>query len=304
MNGSYYVRGINLKSQFLGESDKILSVLTRELGLVKAIAPGARKYQSSLNGRSGIFMVNELLISPGKSNPTQTSSLYRINQAQTLKTYPGLTKSLGKLAASQYLAEIALHQALEEHPQLELYELLNQHLDTLDSLPPSPQILIVAHLAKGVFDMLNLAGISPQVEVCCLTQKPLIPDLSNPKWQAGFSTTVGGTICLQTWENLKKQVSKQQENFHEPKKIPENDFERVLHRQELPKISRRLGAKELMMLQYLSQPGIIQIDSAYDDSWLSVEQILRHYTQYHLGFPIRSATLIDSYFAPNHDAIV
>ncbi|MBG0742245.1 DNA repair protein RecO [Cylindrospermopsis raciborskii LB2897] len=298
MNGSYQVRGINLKSQFLGESDKILTVLTRELGLIKAIAPGARKYQSSLNGRSGIFMVNELLISPGKSNPTQTSSLYRINQAQTLKTYTGLTKSLGKLAASQYLAEIALHQALEEHPQPELYDLLNQHLDILDSLPPIPQIAIVAHLAKGVFDMLNLAGISPQIQLCCLTQKPLIPDLSNPKWQAGFSTTAGGTICLQTWENFKKQ-----ENFHEPK-IPENDFERVLHHQELPKISRRLGAKELMMLQYLSQPGIIQIDSAYDDSWLSVEQILRHYTQYHLGFPIRSATLIDSYFAPNHDAIV
>ncbi|EFA70426.1 DNA repair protein RecO [Cylindrospermopsis raciborskii S07] len=298
MNGSYHVRGINLKSQFLGESDKILTVLTRELGLIKAIAPGSRKYQSSLNGRSGIFTVNELLISLGKSNPTQTSNLYKINQAQTLKTYPGLTKSLGKLAASQYLAEIALHQALEEHTQVELYDLLNQHLDTLDSLPPIPQIAIVAHLAKGVFDMLKLAGISPQIQVCCLTQKPLIPDLSNPKWQAGFSTTAGGTICLQTWENIKKQ-----EKFHEPK-IPENDFERVLHHQELPKISRRLGAKELMMLQYLSQPGIIQIDSAYDDSWLSVEQILRHYTQYHLGFPIRSATLIDSYFAPNHDAIV
>lgn len=298
MNGSYHVRGINLKSQFLGESDKILTVLTRELGLIKAIAPGSRKYQSSLNGRSGIFTVNELLISLGKSNPTQTSNLYKINQAQTLKTYPGLTKSLGKLAASQYLAEIALHQALEEHTQVELYDLLNQHLDTLDSLPPIPQIAIVAHLAKGVFDMLKLAGISPQIKVCCLTQKPLIPDLSNPKWQAGFSTTAGGTICLQTWENIKKQ-----EKFHEPK-IPENDFERVLHHQELPKISRRLGAKELMMLQYLSQPGIIQIDSAYDDSWLSVEQILRHYTQYHLGFPIRSATLIDSYFAPNHDAIV
>jgi DNA repair protein RecO (recombination protein O) len=31
---------------------------------------------------------------------------------------------------------------------------------------------------------------------------------------------------------------------------------------------------------------------------------LRQYTQYHLGQPIRSATLIDSYFAANHDAIV
>ncbi|MFM6278583.1 MAG: DNA repair protein RecO, partial [Dolichospermum sp.] len=37
---------------------------------------------------------------------------------------------------------------------------------------------------------------------------------------------------------------------------------------------------------------------------LAVEQLLRQYVQYHLGRPIHSATLIDSYFATNHDAIV
>ncbi|MGH7998556.1 MAG: DNA repair protein RecO, partial [Brasilonema sp.] len=59
----------------------------------------------------------------------------------------------------------------------------------------------------------------------------------------------------------------------------------------------------LSILQDLSQPEFIQ-DVATNDSWLSVEQILRHYTQYHFGRPIRSATLIDSYFAVNHDATV
>jgi DNA repair protein RecO (recombination protein O) len=48
----------------------------------------------------------------------------------------------------------------------------------------------------------------------------------------------------------------------------------------------------------------MKIDAASDSGWLAVEQILRQYVQYHLGQPIRSATLIDSYFATNHDAIV
>ena len=47
----------------------------------------------------------------------------------------------------------------------------------------------------------------------------------------------------------------------------------------------------------------MQIDAA-DYGWLSVEQILRQYAQYQLGRPIRSATLIDSYFAANHDATI
>jgi DNA repair protein RecO (recombination protein O) len=46
------------------------------------------------------------------------------------------------------------------------------------------------------------------------------------------------------------------------------------------------------------------LDASEKNSWLSVEQILRQYAQYHFGRPIRSAALIDSYFAANHDAIV
>jgi DNA repair protein RecO (recombination protein O) len=58
------------------------------------------------------------------------------------------------------------------------------------------------------------------------------------------------------------------------------------------------------MLQQLSQPDMIRMDATKNNNWLSVEQILRQYAQYHLGRPIRSATLIDSYFAANHDATV
>lgn len=90
---------------------------------------------------------------------------------------------------------------------------------------------------------------------------------------------------------------------HAPFPMP-NTQTVVVHRQEIPVISSRLGAMELALLQHLSQPEIMQIDGAKDYDWLSVEQILRQYAQYQLGRPIRSATLIDSYFAANHDATV
>ncbi|MEH2350612.1 MAG: DNA repair protein RecO [Nostoc sp.] len=294
MSRTYKATGINLKTQVLGESDKIVTILTPEFGLIRAVAPGARKHNSSLGGRSGMFVVNELLIAKGRS-------LDKITQAQTLKTYPGLAKDLGKLAASQYLAEIVLSQALSEQPQEELYELFNEHLHRLEALSSANASGVLAHLAHGVFHLLALAGVTPQVQVCCLSGRSLKPDFADPNWQVGFSIPAGGTICLETRERLRKEGERGRGGTEFP--MPHAQTV-VVHRQEMPVISCRLGSMELALLQHLSQPEIIQIDGARDHNWLSVEQILRQYTQYQLGRPIRSATLIDSYFAANHDATI
>lgn len=290
MTRTYQATGINLKAQALGESDRIVTILTREFGLIRAVAPGARKHNSSLGGRSGMFVVNELLIAKGRS-------LDKITQAQTLKTYPGLAKNLGKLAAGQYLAEIALYQALSEQPQEELYELLNEHLHRLEELPNTEAASIFAHLAHGVFHLLALGGLTPEVQVCCLTQRPLMPNFIDPNWQVGFSITTGGTICLDAWNALRKEGETRGQSLSPSSSTP--GYQTVLHRQEIPVITTRLSAIELAILQQLSQPEITSIN---DLGWLSVEQILRQYAQYHLGRPIRSATLIDSYFAANYDA--
>ncbi|MEA5579731.1 DNA repair protein RecO [Nodularia harveyana UHCC-0300] len=294
MSRTYKATGINLKAQVLGESDRIVTILTKEFGLIQAVAPGARKQNSSLGARTGMFVVNELLIAKGRS-------LDKIIQAQTVKNYPGLAQNLGKLAAGQYLAEIVLCQALSEQPQEELYQLLNEYLDQLEALP-SQDAAIYAHLAHGVFHLFALAGLSPQVQACCLTHNSLKPNFTDPNWRVGFSVTAGGTVCLEAWENLRKQ--RDEPGLSPSADHPNLDYKTVFHREEIPVISCHLDATELAMLQYLSQPEIMRMEAAKNYSWLSVEQILRQYAQYHLGRPIRSATLIDSYFAANHDATV
>ncbi|MDZ7965673.1 MAG: DNA repair protein RecO [Nostoc sp. DedSLP03] len=338
MSRTYKATGINLKTQALGESDKIVTILTREFGLIRAVAPGSRKHNSSLGGRSGMFVVNELLIAKGRS-------LDKITQAQTLKTYPGLAKDLGKLAASQYLAEIVLCEALSEQPQEELYDLFNEHLHRLEAVSSANLSGVLAHLAHAVFHLLALAGLTPQVQICCLSQRSLKPDFTDPNWQVGFSIPAGGTVSLEARERLRKkgereiraqrqtsrgageqgEINNQYPMPNAPSAMLNAPFPMtpvasteetsathwlpnaqtiVMHRQEIPVISSRLGAMELALLQHLSQPEIMQIDGARDRNWLSVEQILRQYAQYQLGRPIRSATLIDSYFAANHDATV
>ncbi|BAZ39891.1 hypothetical protein NIES4101_58480 [Calothrix sp. NIES-4101] len=313
MSRTYKATGINLKAQAFGEADRLVTILTREYGLVTAIAPGARKHNSSLGGRTAMFVVNEVLIAKGRS-------LDKITQANTVKSYPGLAKNLGKLAASQYLAEIVLCQALSENPQEELYDLLNEHLDRLESVESKNFSKVLALLSHAIFQFLVLAGLTPQVEACCLTQHPLKPDFGELKSQVGFSVNAGGTVSLAAWERLRREVNSPTAEI--PQSVASSVvretgknysaegfpiYETIFHPEELPAVSKRLNATELYLLQQLLQPDISHFDAVEDsqyENWLSVENLLRQYTQYHFSRSIRSAALIDSYFAANHDATV
>ncbi|PPS45201.1 DNA repair protein RecO [Chroococcidiopsis sp. TS-821] len=306
MSRTYKATGINLKSMALGESDRLLTILTREFGLVRAVAPGSRKHNSSLSGRSGLFVVNDLLIAKGRS-------LDKITQAQTKESYPGLSQDLGKLAASQYLAEMALYQALSEQPQEELFSLLSEHLGRLERLPKNQPRWIIAYLSHAVFHLLAIAGIAPQVQRCCLSGILLQPDLSNSHWQVGFSAAAGGIVSLDALERLQAQGRSFRAgggiyNHQTPPQVkrvaePAQSYQAIAHRQEIPALISRIDATELEILQKLSQAELDQLTPLAGDnivtegSWIFIEQILRQYAQYHFGRPIRSAALIDSYFA-------
>jgi DNA repair protein RecO (recombination protein O) len=318
MSRVYKATGINLKSMPLGESDRLITILTQEFGLIRAVAPGARKHNSKLGGRSGLFVVNELLIAQGRS-------LDKITGAETIESYPALSQDLGKLAASQYLAEMVMCQALSEQPQTELFCLLNEHLKRLEQLPKSSGFSVLAHLSHAVFHFLVLAGLTPQVQACCLTGHSLLPDFTSPDWQVGFSICAGGVVELAAWEQLKKQEKNSYKTRpSQPAKSADHrttsvsspssrvaeaqspGYQTVDLGQEKLVLDTRLNATQLALLQQLAGANLSQINTplsdqplslATDTGWLSIEQILRQYVQYHFGRPIRSAALIDSYFA-------
>ncbi|MGB5595206.1 MAG: DNA repair protein RecO [Crocosphaera sp.] len=271
MSRTYQATGIILKGMPFQEADRLVTLLSPEYGLIRAIVPGARKQKSRLRGRCELFVVNELLIAKGRS-------LDKIIQAETLESYPGLSKELGKLAAAQYLAEIVLCLALDAEPQPELYELLNEHLRRLEKMSTSESLY--GYLAQAVFHLLAIAGIGPQVHRCCLTQEDLTPNFHDPSWCVGFSFDAGGLINL--------GIKDTEKNIPNP----------VV----LPIINQKLKATELTLLQHLNQSSLphpgkilppIILDSTFTVPWLEVEHLLRNYAQYQLGRSFRSVTLID-----------
>lgn len=307
MTRTYTVTGINLKGMPLGENDRILTILSKEFGLIRAVAPGARKPKSRLGGRSDLFVVNQLFIAKGRS-------LDKITQAETLKSYSGLGQNLGKLAASQYLAELVLNQALSEHPQEELFLLLNEHLNRLDTLPNSSQIStsihIIACLTHGVYHLLALAGNAPQVQFCCLTQQPFHLNFDDPDWRVGFSIDAGGLIDLAEWTKLQQKSRLNGSQLTPIKKQDKSERQLVEEQQAYTieytpepvyRLSAKLTASQVAILQQLAQPELLNPladpltweSSAFD--WMTVERILRQYAQYQVGYPIRSGGLVDTF---------
>ncbi len=274
----YLATGIILKGSSLKESDRLVRVLTPEYGLISAAAPGAKKYKSRLRGRTELFVINKFLLIKGRS-------LDKIIQADTIYTYPGLSKDLGKLATAQYLAELALYLAVDEQPQLELYELLNEHLRRIEQL--QSQQNVYPYLAQAIFHILAIAGIAPQVHTCCLTKKLLQIENLNVNWRGGFSFERGGIVDM---SSPKKKVDSAEETSNH-----ESSF----------MVNYKINAVELGIMQYLNEESLPQIpqiipsqlsELSIDSAWVTIEKILRQYIQHHLGKSIRSADLVDNLY--------
>lgn len=284
--GEYRVTGINLRGMPLGEQDRLLTVLTRERGLLQLVATGARKHRSPIAGLSGLFVVNDLIVGEGKS-------LDRIKQAQMVSSFVGLGQNLAKLTAAQYLAELSLVQALSNHPQEELFLLLLEHLQRIENCRPtnslganpiaanSWQNQILASLVHGIFHLLAIAGFAPQVHQCCLSRNPL-PEINGhnplPKTlgKIAFSVSSGGTV-------------------HE---MPVGDhLGRANSYCGIYKVEHYLTSTELSALQSLPSPELpANVLAMPLTTWLVIERLLRQYAQYYLGKAIQSAALIDSCF--------
>ena len=272
-----------MKGSSLKENDRLVTVLTPEYGLIRAVAPGAKKYKSQLRGRNELFVINEFLVIRGRS-------LDKIIQADTIYTYPGLSRDIGKLATAQYLAELSIALAVAEQPQPELYELLNEHLRRIEGCEVGESIY--PYLAQAVFHLIAIAGLTPQILECCVTQEVVYPNLDSVTWRVGFSFESGGIISFKAL-----QPDRQHNN-------PELD-EMETYNARLPKIDYRLSGMELALLQQLANQDLpstelftAQATSNFDleVAWIRIEQVLREYIQYHIGKTIRSAKLVDNLY--------
>jgi len=151
--------GIVLRTQKLGEADRIVTVLARKTGRIRAAAKGVRRTKSRFGARLEPFTHVDLLLYTGRS-------LDVITQAETLRSYgealagdyPRYTTGIAMLETAERFTVV------EKEPALRQFLLLVGGLRTLVDLGHEPRLVLDAYLLRS----LAVAGYAPALDECAI----------------------------------------------------------------------------------------------------------------------------------------
>ena len=174
----YKANAIVLHRFSLGETDRVLTLLTREAGKLNAVAKGSRRPGSRLSGATELFTVGSMLLAIGKSFDI-------ISQCEIRDSFPIIRGDLGLLARATYLCELTDRLTEEREPDAELFDLLHSALHLLQRPIEHPDVIVHA------FELRALAqrGYEPALLACVKC------GASVERGRPAFSPSLGGVLC-------------------------------------------------------------------------------------------------------------
>ena len=139
----------------MGEADRFVSLLTRDVGLVQASARGAQKLKSRNAGVTRLLSYGRFTLHSGRSG-------YIIGEVEPLHSFFDLNRDMERLSLAQYFCELCGILAPREEPAADMLRLMLlglHHLNT-DTRPPL--------LVKCVTEqrLLALGGYAPDLSGC------------------------------------------------------------------------------------------------------------------------------------------
>ena len=167
-----------LRTQRLGEADRIVTLLTRTHGRIRAVAKGVRRTTSRFGARLEPFALVDVQIHVGRN-------LDVVNQAETIAAYGAqLSGDYPRWTAGQAMLEATERMTPEERqPSGQQFLLLVGGLKALVEGIHEPTLVLDAFLVRS----LSIAGWAPSFDACarCAADGP-------HRW---FSVTSGGALC-------------------------------------------------------------------------------------------------------------
>ena len=174
---TYRAEAIVLKTIDFGETDRILTLLTRHFGKVSVVAKGIRKPTSRLAGHAEPLTHATYQLARGRNLDVLTG-------AESRSLYRELREDLHGIAAGWYIAELADRFALEKAPSAPLFDLVENALRHLSAGH-------VPALVCRWFDLhlLDRTGFRPEVGRCVQCRQS--PEETANAW----IVDAGGLVC-------------------------------------------------------------------------------------------------------------
>ncbi len=173
----YRDEAVVLRTQKLGEADRIITMLTRRLGKVRAVGKGVRRTKSRFGARLEPAMLIDVQAYEGRSLDTVT-------QAETIqpwgdaiaRDYPAWTAATAVLETCDRLTE-------EREPAVQQFLLVTGALRSLAGGEHDPGLVLDAYLLRA----LAIAGYAPSFHDCARCGAP------GP--HRAFHVASGGAVC-------------------------------------------------------------------------------------------------------------
>ena len=179
----YRDEAVVLRTQKLGEADRIVTLLTRRHGRVRAVAKGVRRTGSKFGSRVEPFMHVDLQLH--SANKENGSGLDIVTQAETLAPYgEAIASDYGRYTAGTAVLEAAERLTAEERePSLRLYLLVVGALKALANGEHAPSLVLDAFILRA----LAISGYEPVLDGCAVCGEP------GP--HRAFAVGSGGLVC-------------------------------------------------------------------------------------------------------------
>jgi len=183
--------GIVLRTQKLGEADRIITILGRTSGRVRAVAKGVRRTKSRFGARLEPFTHVDLMLHTGRSLDIITQAeVIRPYGAPLAGDYPRYTAGVAMLETAERFTPV------EKEPALRQLLLLIGGLRALGDAEHAPGLVLDAFLLRS----LAVAGYAPALQECarCGAPESGAPEsgaLRSGRRLPAFAVAAGGMVC-------------------------------------------------------------------------------------------------------------
>lgn len=181
-----------VRTHKLGEADLIVVLLTREHGLVRAVAKGVRRSKSRFGARLDRFCLVNVQVYPGRNRSKPDGGLANVTDAVTVHTYaPQVSADVDRFYAGVAMLEVAeLTVQGSGEDAAHVVDLLDESLAAFaapDIAQDVPAIPPRTQADRFVLRALGMAGWAPSLVDCAQCGRPG-PHLA-------FHPLAGGAVC-------------------------------------------------------------------------------------------------------------
>lgn len=180
------VRALVVRGTDWSETSRIVTLFTRELGKIRALAKGGRRLQSTFEIALDLLTVCDVMvIRKGQGG------LDLLTEARVVERFPQLRADMRCLYAGYYVAELLADGTQDYDPHPDLFE---SAVHFLHALTPG-QDRDTLNLQRVAFELVWLQelGYRPRLDACAACGAVMSPAQDGQR--IGYSPSAGGVVC-------------------------------------------------------------------------------------------------------------